>query len=147
MLQHKSLTRQVFVASCLLFFSGCHSTTQQKIIITGEEYTNTEWSAEEQQQDIAARTLYKGIDSSSHLVRLNGREQPHYHDKHDLYVSILSGTSTIHFRNHKSELKPGSFIIIPRGTYHWAESNGNEACVLITIFSPAFDGIDKRVAD
>ncbi len=146
MLLYESLTRQVFLASCLLL-SGCHSAIQQKIIITGEEYTNTEWSIEEQQQDIAARTLYKGIDSSSHLVRLNGREQPHYHDNHDLYVSILSGTSTIHFSNHKSELTPGSFIIIPRGTYHWAESIGDEASILITIFSPAFDGKDKRVAN
>ncbi len=146
-MQHNISSIHIFLVACTFILTGCSSTMQHRIIISGDEYTRFDWNNEELQQDIAARTLHNSDASSSHLVRLNGREEPHYHDYHDLYVSILSGESTIHFRNHDIKLKPGAFVIIPRGTYHWAENRGIEASILVTVFTPAFDGKDKRFSD
>lgn len=147
MIQAATYNKPVFLVTLLLLLTACTSASQHHIVISGKQYTDLQWNTQDKQQAIAARTLYETTDSSSHLVRLNGREKPHYHDRHDLYVSILSGKSTLNFKHHSIDLEQGSFIIIPRGTYHWAENKGNEASILVTIFSPAFDGLDKRRAD
>ena len=93
------------------------------------------------------KTLYRGDDSSAHLIRLKGRELPHYHDQHDLNVSLLSGKCIIHFIDHAVTMLPGDVVFIPQGSYHWAENIDPLASVVFAVFAPAFDGKDKRLAE
>ncbi|MFK5969102.1 MAG: cupin domain-containing protein [Candidatus Marithrix sp.] len=62
-------------------------------------------------------------------MRLKGNEFPHYHDHHDLNVSILSGKGIIHFEDHDVPLVPGDVIFISKGTFHWTENTDTNASV------------------
>jgi len=130
-----------------LFLTACHSSNPVKLVYPDKIIQHTEWTEEELKKEIAIQHLHRSTDSSTHIIRLKGKEIPHYHDKHDLNVTVLAGKSTIHFKKHKVALAPGDVIFIPKGTYHWAENGGSNASVVFAIFSPAFDGKDKRKAE
>jgi mannose-6-phosphate isomerase-like protein (cupin superfamily) len=137
----KIVTRLLILA----IFMGCsHS---PKVVFPDKGYENVEWSKKEKEKNIAIRHLFRNEYSSSHLIRIRGKELPHYHDGHNLTVSVLSGKSIVHFRNHEVVLYEGDVINIPKGIYHWAENIDGEASVVLATFSPAFNGKDKRLAD
>lgn len=122
------------------FLMGCQS---YRIIQPDNIITPIEWTETELTTDIAIRHLTRTTHSSHHVVRLAGRETPHSHDKHDLIVTVLRGTSVIHFKDRSMKVKLGDTIAIPAGTYHWAENIGQDATEVMVVFSPAFDGEDK----
>lgn len=80
--------------------------------------------------------------SSFHLILLKTEEKPHIHAKHDLSVYVLKGNSWIYLNNRKVVLAPGDFIVIPKGTAHYAVNTGKEPAEVIAVFSPPFDGKD-----
>lgn len=104
------------------------------------------WGAEEQARDIAVRPLQRSEFASTHLIRLRGSEQPHFHDRHDLAITLLSGASVLHFADRDIALRAGDTAFIPRGSYHWAENTGTDASVVFAVFAPPFDGKDRRPA-
>jgi len=59
-------------------------------------------------------------------------------------VTVLSGQSTIHFKDRNVKLNPGDVIFIPKGKYHWAENTDPNSSVVFAVFSPGFDGKDRR---
>ena len=125
-------------------FIGCTHTPQ--IVYPNKGYQDIEWSQAEKAKNIAIRHLSSNEYSSTHLIRLKGEETPHYHDRHNLTVMIISGESIVHFHNHEVVLYEGDVITIPKGIYHWAENIDSEASVVFAIFSPAFRGKDIRLA-
>ena len=134
----------LFVALCL---PACQSNEPVKLVYPDRVYLQTSWTEDERRKDISIRHLHRSTGASTHLIRLKGREFPHYHDRHDLTVSLLSGKSTIHFRDHQVSLQPGDVTFIPKGTLHWAENTDPVASVVFAVFSPAFDGKDRRRAE
>ena len=104
------------------------------------------WSAEELARDIAVRSLQRSEYASTHLIRLRGSEEPHFHDRHDLAITLLSGASVLHFADRDIALRAGDTAFIPRGSYHWAENTGTDASVVFAVFAPPFDGKDRRAA-
>lgn len=126
---------------------ACQSNPSPKLVFPDKDYANISWTADEIAKDIALRKLYRSEAISTYLMRLKGKEFPHYHDRHDLSVTLLSGKSIIHFRDRDVVLLPGDALFIPKGTYHWAENIDPEASVVFSLFSPAFDGKDRRKAD
>ena len=138
------------IAICIvivLLLAACQSSRDIKVIFPDKVYQHLEWSTDELKKDIAIRNLHRSMDASTHLIRLKGNEFPYYHDYHDLNVSVISGTSTIHFADHDVTLESGDVIFIPRGALHWAENTDAIASVVFAVFSPAFDGKDKRIAE
>ncbi len=130
-----------------LFLVACQPSDPVKLIYPDKIYQHTEWTEDEIKKDIAIRHLHRGTDSSTHLIRLKGKEFPHFHDHHDLTVAVISGTSVIHFEDHEVSLLPGDVIHIPKGTFHWGENTDPVASVVFAVFSPAFDGKDRRKAE
>lgn len=137
---------KIFVPGLLLIVQLAASplTNAAKLVFPTETLPLDQWTTAEKQKPIAVRHLHKTDTSSTHLVRLAGAEKPHVHDSHDLTVTVLSGTSTIHIGEREEAVSAGDVIVIPKGTYHWAENNGEAASIVLTIFSPAFDGKDVR---
>jgi mannose-6-phosphate isomerase-like protein (cupin superfamily) len=123
---------------------GC--TQHSKVVFPEKGYQDIQWSKAEKKKNIALRHIFRNEYSSAHLIRIKGQEPPHYHDKHNLTVSIISGTSILHFKDHEVVLYKGDVITIPKGVYHWAENIDSEASVVFATFSPAFSGKDKRLA-
>lgn len=106
-----------------------------------------EWSAEEQGKEVALKTLRGAGDSSHHLVRLAKAEKPHVHDRSDLAVFVLSGPVRMHLGDRVFPVGPGDVVDIPKGTPHWAENAGDGPSFAYVVFSPAFDGKDRRFLD
>jgi len=138
-------TALYFVIGLLLV--ACQSRDHVRLVYPDKIHDHTEWTEDELKQDIAIRHLHRGTDSSTHLVRISGKESPHFHDRHDLTVSIISGTAVVHFKDHEVSVQPGDVIYIPKGTFHWAENTDPVASVAFTMFAPAFDGKDRRKAE
>lgn len=106
-----------------------------------------QWTADELSRDIAVKTLRTTPEASFHLIRLKGAEPPHVHDRHDLTVFILSGTSVVHFKDRAVSIEPGELIDIPRGVWHWAENLGQDPTHAYAVFTPPFDGKDRRLEE
>lgn len=139
------MLKPVFIASLVFLISACQS--NQLVYPSKQTLDPLAWTAEDKQKPIAIRHLDRSEYSSTHLIRLQTQEQPHYHDHHDLNVTVLSGNSTIHFADHSVALKTGDVVFIPKGTLHWAENHVAEGSVVFAVFSPAYSGKDQRMAD
>ena len=129
----------------VLVLSGC-ANQQVSQIVYSQPVAVKAWTQAQKQQPIALQHLSRSAHSSSHYILLNGAEQPHYHDNHDLSVTLIKGESIIHFEDRAVTVKAGDVVFIPKGTYHWAENTSEEGCEIHAVFSPAFDGKDKRLA-
>lgn len=123
---------------------GC--THSPKVVFPDKGYQDVAWSVEEQAKPIAIRHLSRNALSSAHLIRLKGSEPPHYHDHHNLTVTLLEGRGILHFQHHEVVLEEGDVVTIPKGVYHWAENIDGEASVVFSTFSPAYQGKDMRLA-
>jgi mannose-6-phosphate isomerase-like protein (cupin superfamily) len=139
--------KTVFCILAVQFLVACQVNGGAKLVFPDKSYQDIEWTEDELARDISIRNLYRGTDASAHLIRLQGNEFPHYHDHHDLNVTLLSGKSIIHFHDHEVSLLPGDVIFIPKGKFHWAENVDPLASVVFAVFSPAFDGQDRRKAE
>lgn len=111
---------------------------------TTETFSPVEWTAEELKQDIAVRRLRDNGESSTHAIRLRTAETPHVHDKHDVSVLMIKGSAKVHVGEKVEAMRPGSRLLIPPGTVHWAENIGPETCEVYAIFTPPYDGKDYR---
>lgn len=127
--------------------SACQSSGPPTLIFPDKTLQPPAWTESERARPIAIRPLHSDADSSAFLIRLNASEMPHYHDHHDLSVTILSGSSRVHFKEHTVSAGPGDVVFIPKGSYHWAENTGPSATVLFAVFSPQYAGKDKRLAN
>lgn len=68
------------------------------------------------------------------LTKANGAYVFHKHDNEDEMFLVIKGRFTMELRDRSIEVKPGEFIIIPRGVEHRPVTDG-EAHVLL--FEPA----------
>lgn len=124
---------------CTLFIASCKNSANIHPAI--------EWTPEQLTKNIALQPIPTTADESKFYIRLQGSEPPHFHDKHDLMVEVLSGTAVIHYRDTTQNVKAGDKILINKGTYHWAENTGAEASIVIGTFTPKMDGKDFRLAE
>jgi len=139
---------KIIASLCILMLlTACQSSPSKKVIYPETSYQDITWTVEESKKEIAIRHLHRSKTASTHLIRLKGNEFPHYHDRHDLTVTALSGKSIIHFKERQVKLNPGDVIFVPKGTYHWAENTDSDASVVFAVFSPGFDGKDRRKAE
>lgn len=105
---------------------------------------HVDWSAEDQQKDIAIREISRNSSNSLHWVRARGAEKPHTHDTHDLVVVLLSGSVRAHLGDQIIEARAGDTLNIPKGLPHWVENTGEEPSLSLAVFSPPFDGKDRH---
>jgi mannose-6-phosphate isomerase-like protein (cupin superfamily) len=68
------------------------------------------------------------------LVKFKGTFVWHHHDHEDELFLGVSGTFRVEFRDRTVEIRPGEFIIVPRGIEHRTVAD-EEAAVLL--FEPA----------
>jgi mannose-6-phosphate isomerase-like protein (cupin superfamily) len=86
-------------------------------------------------------------NTSHHLVAIRDKEIPHRHDRHDLWVVLLRGHGTMLIGTDVRSVGEGSILYVPRGTLH-AFNNANGApAIAYAVYSPAFDGKDRVVAE
>jgi len=58
------------------------------------------------------------------VAKVSGEFVWHSHTETDELFLVLSGELTMHFRDRTEILKPGEFIVVPRGTEHKPAATG-----------------------
>ncbi len=85
--------------------------------------------------------------SSVHLTQVETVVDMHHHVKHDENVWIIRGAGRLTLGDQKLKVKAGQFVHIPRGTSHAFHNLGSNPAVVISVFSPGFDGKDRIYED
>lgn len=67
-------------------------------------------------------------------VKLNGEFHFHHHDHEDELFLVIKGILKMEFRDKTEIIKPGEFIIVPRGVEHKPVANEE---VELLLFEPA----------
>jgi mannose-6-phosphate isomerase-like protein (cupin superfamily) len=127
-----------------LMLTACVGSRTGVVYKPGEILAYINWTPEEQQKDIAIRTLKTTNETSHHLIRLLTREKPHIHAEHDLTVTVIAGKAIVHLGDKIYHTQAGDVIEIPKGVPHWAENIHNPASVVYAIFNPPFDSRDYQ---
>lgn len=81
----------------------------------------------------AARTQGELLETTSYA---GGGLPPHVHDDQDEAIYVLSGECELTSGDGRSDLGPGSFAFIPRGTAHGLTVVGDEPCRRLVVFNP-----------
>ena len=85
--------------------------------------------------------------ASLHLVTARRAEAPHRHMYHDLLVTVLRGSGTLHLAERTVRLAAGDVAFVPRGMGHWFEPDAQGPAVAAALFVPPFDGTDSEPVD
>lgn len=81
--------------------------------------------------------------TSIHLTQVRGGIESHKHLKHHETVWVIRGAGRLLLNGTKKNVAAGEMVNIPPGTSHSFHSLGVVPTVVISVFSPAFDGSDR----
>ena len=81
--------------------------------------------------------------SSVHLTQVRGAIEAQRHLHHHETVWVIRGAGRLTLDGVKHTVAAGTVISIPPGTPHSFYSLGKVPAVVISVFSPAFDGKDR----
>lgn len=97
----------------------------------------------------AMRTDVIAWDSTSsvHLTQVETAMESHHHVSHDENVWIIRGSGRLTIGNQKVKVKAGQVVHIPCGTKHAFHNLGSNPAVVMSVFSPGFDGKDRIYED
>jgi mannose-6-phosphate isomerase-like protein (cupin superfamily) len=95
------------------------------------------------------RVVELGTDdrTSHHVVAIREREQPHRHERHDLFVVILRGHGSMLLGDQERPVGLDSIVYVPRGTTHAFHNTSGEPAIAYAVYTPAFDGLDRIPVD
>jgi quercetin dioxygenase-like cupin family protein len=84
-------------------------------------------------------------DASINFVQMvPGTSIPlHYHDSHDELVYIIEGEGMMEINGEELILQPFNMLYIPSGAIHSLTAINDKNLKAISIFAPAFDGVDR----
>ncbi len=85
--------------------------------------------------------------SSVHLTQVETAIESHHHSTHDENVWIIRGSGRLTLGDQKIKVKAGQFVHIPPGTKHAFHNLGSNPTVVLSVFSPGFDGKDRVYED
>ena len=81
--------------------------------------------------------------SSIHLIQVGSLMESHRHQGHEENIWIVRGAGVLTVNGDKYRVKAGQVVHIPRNKVHAFRSLGSVAAVLVSVFSPGFDGKDQ----
>jgi mannose-6-phosphate isomerase-like protein (cupin superfamily) len=81
--------------------------------------------------------------SSVHLTQIRGSVESHHHVYRQETAWIIRGAGQLTLDGVKYKVAAGTVVTIPPGTPHSFYSLGKIPAVVISVFSPAFDGKDR----
>lgn len=94
------------------------------------------------QENSSVRVFMQGEHCTVNVIQAKSQIKSHYHAKHEEVVYVISGSGTMRLGNRKHLVKSGDLMYIPKNTVHGFSPQSRE-CVVVSIFSPAFDGKDR----
>lgn len=134
----------IVAAICAVLLASCQTDQLGRLFSIEHPDSKIEWNQEELSRDVAMRTVRTTKEASFHIIRLQGLEKPHIHDEHDSAVFVLTGRARVSVGDTLFKVRAGDIIEIPRGTVHWAKNLDPEASIVYAVFTPPYDGADRR---
>ena len=99
------------------------------------------------EQDFRVVELGRDAAGSHHAVSIRTSETPHRHDRHDLFVVVLSGHGRWLLGERSEPVGQGSVLHVPRGTVHAFTNESDEPALAYALYTPPFDGTDRVEVD
>lgn len=81
--------------------------------------------------------------SSVYLTQIRGALESHRHISHDENVWVVRGAGRLVLDGVKQKVSAGQMVHIPKGVSHSFHNMGSQPAVVISVFSPGFDGKDR----
>lgn len=107
-----------------------HEETMSKELVNPERGSN----------DVVFRLTSMGVD---------GQDYWHQHDDAEQLVFVREGEGTIRMSQPNDEeaqethaLSPGTFVYLPRNTYHQVTNTGNQSLELVVVWAPPYESLD-----
>jgi mannose-6-phosphate isomerase-like protein (cupin superfamily) len=66
----------------------------------------------------------------------------HFHERHEETLFIVSGRAEMRIGEDTITVKPGDVVFLPKRTVHSFKPISDD-CVVVSTFSPKFDGVDR----
>jgi len=89
-----------------------------------------------------------GKDKSSSIylfqIRENAEMDAHYHKSHDVIMYIEKGSGILELDGTRYSVKEGMMVVIPRLFVHKLINTGEVTNIVVSIFSPPFEGKDVK---
>ena len=89
-----------------------------------------------------------GEDKSSSIylfqIRENAEMDGHYHKSHDVIMYIKKGSGIVELNGTRNSVKEGMMVVIPRLSVHKFINTGEVTSIVVSIFSPPFEGKDVK---
>lgn len=93
--------------------------------------------------DFQVAEIGRDSSTSHHLVWIRSAEEPHRHERHDLWVVILRGHGAMFLAGSERPIGPGSVLYIPRGAAHAFRNSSGAPAAAYAVYAPPFDGEDR----
>lgn len=94
-------------------------------------------------QPFKSTPLLRGPNCSFNLAQLVTVLKSHYHKDRDEVVYLVRGNGLVTIAGKEYKIMPGYAYLVPKGTIHRFVNFGPDPAVVLSIFSPAFDGKDR----
>jgi mannose-6-phosphate isomerase-like protein (cupin superfamily) len=94
-------------------------------------------------QPFKSTPLLRGPNCSLNLAQLLTAVKSHYHRDRDEVVYLIRGHGLLVMAGKEYEVRPGHAYLVPKGTIHSFVNLGPDAAVVLSVFSPPFDGRDR----
>lgn len=87
-------------------------------------------------------------------MRPGGQDYWHAHEGSEQLIFVRSGSGIVRMSQPKNEetqtvhdLEPGTFVYLPRQTFHQVKNDGDEPLEIIVIWAPPYESLDEWEPD
>jgi len=137
----------------LLWGGGCSSVGEDVVFLregvpTGSTFKTILQGHPLRSEDNFKNTEFLRTDEMSHhLVQIRDREKLHVHRHHDMMAYLYQGWGTFKIGEKLVPLKPGDFVMVPKGTPHQFVNESQDVAVAYAVISPPFDKTDVHILE
>ncbi len=100
-----------------------------------------------EEQNVRSEEIAWDSISSLHLVQVRESVPAHHHARHSENFWVVRGAGQLTLAGHKSKIKAGDLVHVPQGTSHAFHNLGSVPAVIVSVFSPGYDGKDRVLDD
>ena len=93
-------------------------------------------------QTVRIHPMLRSQQTSTAVVQIRDREQPHIHTRYDLTVLLARGRGTLWLAGVARQMRAGDVAYIPKGTPHFFVNEGDAPAVSVVVYAPPFSGAD-----
>ena len=100
-----------------------------------------------EEQTVLSEEIAWDSISSLHLIQVRESVPAHHHARHSENFWVVRGAGQLTLAGRKYKIKAGDVVHVPQGTPHAFHNLGSVPAVIVSVFSPGYDGKDRVLDD